>query len=375
MMLARGLPGLSSNTRAAPIWIHCHAPPRGLFFMSAPLLPGEAAAGAYPISAVERETGLSKDTLRMWERRYGFPAPGRDAQGERVYPAEQVARLRQLRRLIHAGHRPGQVVALAPQALQTLIQAVSSGDADADAEGAVAVRARKARRSGMREQADAQTSGQASGQDALTPYLECIAAHDPVGLRDRLTRAMLSLGLERCVLECVAPLNRAVGLAWVEGRFEVFEEHLYTECVTGVLRSAVAAVPAAPTGHTPRVLLTTFSQEQHGLGLLMLEVLLALRGCTRMPLGTQTPHADIARAAEAFRADIVALSFSGVLPPAQVRAGLQELRAQLPPHIAVWAGGQGAAGLTETVVGVQVLRELESMPPALAQWRAARSLG
>ena len=74
--------------------------------MSAPLLPGEAAAGAYPISAVERETGLSKDTLRMWERRYGFPAPGRDAQGERVYPAEQVARLRQLRRLIHAGHRP-----------------------------------------------------------------------------------------------------------------------------------------------------------------------------------------------------------------------------------------------------------------------------
>mgnify|MGYP001019151612 FL=1 len=106
----------------------------------------------------------------------------------------------------------------------------------------------------------------------------------------------------------------------------------------------------------------------------MLEVLLALRGCTSMPLGTQTPHADIARAAEAFRADIVALSFSGVLPPAQVRAGLQELRAQLPPHIAVWAGGQGAAGLTETVVGVQVLRELESMPPALAQWRAARSL-
>jgi hypothetical protein len=48
----------------------------GVFFMSAPLLPGEAAAGAYPISAVERETGLSKDTLRMWERRYGFPGLG-----------------------------------------------------------------------------------------------------------------------------------------------------------------------------------------------------------------------------------------------------------------------------------------------------------
>ena len=35
-----------------------------------------------PISAVERETGLSKDVLRMWERRYGFPKPARDENGE-----------------------------------------------------------------------------------------------------------------------------------------------------------------------------------------------------------------------------------------------------------------------------------------------------
>jgi hypothetical protein len=28
------------------------------------------------IAAVERETGLGKDTLRVWERRYGFPSGG-----------------------------------------------------------------------------------------------------------------------------------------------------------------------------------------------------------------------------------------------------------------------------------------------------------
>lgn len=41
------------------------------------------------IAAVERETGLSKDVLRKWELRYGFPAPLRDSQGERAYPANQ----------------------------------------------------------------------------------------------------------------------------------------------------------------------------------------------------------------------------------------------------------------------------------------------
>ena len=40
------------------------------------------------IAAVERDTGLGKDTLRVWERRYGFPQPLRDVFGERVYLAE-----------------------------------------------------------------------------------------------------------------------------------------------------------------------------------------------------------------------------------------------------------------------------------------------
>ncbi len=41
----------------------------------------------FNISAVERETGLSKDVLRIWERRYGFPHPGRDENAERQYTA------------------------------------------------------------------------------------------------------------------------------------------------------------------------------------------------------------------------------------------------------------------------------------------------
>jgi MerR family transcriptional regulator, light-induced transcriptional regulator len=62
------------------------------------------------ISAVERETGLSKDTLRMWERRYGFPKPLRDGKGERRYPKQQVERLRKIKRLVDNGFRPSKVI-------------------------------------------------------------------------------------------------------------------------------------------------------------------------------------------------------------------------------------------------------------------------
>ncbi|WP_409934383.1 MerR family transcriptional regulator [Tepidimonas sp.] len=49
---------------------------------------------------VERATGIGKDTPRVWERRYGFPTPVRDAHGDHGYDAEQLGRLRLIRRRI-----------------------------------------------------------------------------------------------------------------------------------------------------------------------------------------------------------------------------------------------------------------------------------
>ena len=72
--------------------------------------PTETAGLALNISAVEREAGLSKDVLRMWERRYGFPKPVRDDNGERRYSAAEVAKLRAIKRLMDVGLRPGKII-------------------------------------------------------------------------------------------------------------------------------------------------------------------------------------------------------------------------------------------------------------------------
>ena len=85
---------------------------------------------AHTIADVERDTGLSKDTLRVWERRYGFPLPLRDAQGERRYDDDQLLRLRHIRRLLDAGHRPGRVVPLPrpPRLRGAVLRADTSSD-------------------------------------------------------------------------------------------------------------------------------------------------------------------------------------------------------------------------------------------------------
>jgi len=73
------------------------------------------------ISAVERDTGLSKDTLRAWERRYGFPAPQRDAAGQRIYTDADVAKLRLAKHLLDFGYRPGKILGHTQERLQQLV--------------------------------------------------------------------------------------------------------------------------------------------------------------------------------------------------------------------------------------------------------------
>ncbi len=176
------------------------------------------------------------------------------------------------------------------------------------------------------------------------------------------------MGLDRFVAELVAPLNRLVGEAWASGDLEVFEEHLYTEALQGVLRTAIGNI--APSSSPPRVLLTTFPSEPHGLGLLMAEALLALEGCGCLSLGVQTPVRDIALAADTQRADVVALSFSGSLNTRQALDGLAELRNRLPAAVEIWVGGAGCAALRRRLpAGVCAIGDLAAIDGAVARWR------
>jgi len=298
---------------------------------------------SFSIAAVEHDTGLSKDVLRMWERRYGFPAPERDANGERAYPAEQVERLRQIKRLMDQGHRPGKLLALPAEALSGL------GPRHARA-----------------PHADAETAD----PQALADMLALIKQHDSNGYVQALQQRLARQGLQGFVQDIIAPLTLRVGEAWEDGHFEVFEEHLFTELTKRVMRQAIAALP---TGHaSPRVLLTSVPNEQHVLGLLMVEALFALEGAECIPLGTQMPLTEIARAATAHRADIVALSFSVAYPHRQIPAQLEQLRQILPADIELWVGGAGTSRHAP-LAGVLRLSDLEAGVKAVNDWRNAHS--
>lgn len=305
-----------------------------------------SAAITLSIAAVERDTGLSKDTLRVWERRYGFPAPTRDTLGERAYALDQVEKLRVVKRLLDAGHRPGRVVPLPLSELETLA-ATTLGQPSRAAEAA-------------------------PGNEELRQHLERLRSHDTRGLRNELTRLLARFGVARFVVDVVVPLNVAIGDAWMRGQMEIFEEHMYTEVVQVVLRQAIAGIPEPQDGARPRVLLSTLPGEPHGLGLLMAEAMFALEGSDCISLGVQTPLWDLVLAAAANRSDIVALGFSGCMNPNQVHDALVELRAKLPATVQLWAGGSAPVLHRRRVDGVLALASLDGIAAELRRWRAAQ---
>jgi hypothetical protein len=258
----------------------------------------------FNITAVERDTGLSKDLLRMWERRYSFPSPARDQHGERVYSLPELERLRIIKRLIDKGFRPGKLLPMELPELESLFAESNLGPA---------------------------TPASADWE----PYLAWLREGDLTTLRNAMQRQLVLQGLQRFVLDTAAPMTVAVGEAWMRGSVRVHEEHAYSEILTSLLRHAIALFGEKGS---PTLLLTTLPDEEHGLGLLMAEALFIIEGARCISLGTRTPMLEIVDAANRHGVDCVALSFSASF---SARQGSQQLR----EHIELWVGGGGSATL------------------------------
>lgn len=297
----------------------------------------------FSIAAVERETGLSKDTLRAWERRYGFPRPERDRNGERVYAEEQVAKLRVLSRLLDLGFRPGHVV---HRSLTELDQCVAQRTAAPPAEP------------------PASEDVEASLEGAVAR----LRLYDAEGLRKQLNQVLLRLGLQRFIIEFAARLNVLVGEEWARGDLSVSQEHLYTEQMQQLLRQAIDALHVQ--AGVPTILLTTAPGEEHQIGLLMAQACFLAARARCISLGAQTPISQILEAAHAQAVDAVGLSFSTSFKLIAAQQVLRELRSRLDSRIQIWGGGSLWERVRARTPGVTFVPRLSQIEALVTEYRA-----
>ena len=292
------------------------------------------------IADVERDTGIGKDTLRVWERRYDFPQPIRDDVGDRIYPADQIERLRVIRRLLDQGMRPSKVLGLDLPALHELLDSQN---------GQVAEPERQA---------------------LWLSLLEMLRTHRIGELKECFNRILIRDGLRTFITDTVVPMNRVIGDAWIRGGLEIAEEHVYTEQVQNLIRHAIHIQIAGDK--PPKILLATFPDEEHCLGILMVEALCASEGAHCTSLGTRMPLHEISKYASDGDYDVVALSFSAAYPSRNAIRDLKLFRDLLPMHITIWAGGAALNQKRFVLTNTTRLTHLEGVADLVAQWRNLR---
>jgi len=221
-----------------------------------------------PITEVERLTGIRQGTLRMWERRYGFPRPLRDQHGDRVYPVDQVERLQDARRLMLQGARPGRIFA-----------------ADGDP-GALSL------------PAPIQPSSQHQ------PLIGLLRSYRLAELHAQFQFRLMRLGLRDFVLTCLAPLSVSVTQAARRGELPLRYVHMYAQLVSSVLQAGLVAVRTHGDGR-PKAVLATLSGDHPGLGIMMAEAVLTTLEVDCIQLGTGVPAAEAPGAPNRAPRDIV----------------------------------------------------------------------
>jgi len=297
------------------------------------------APGAYlSIGGLSRATGVSIETLRSWELRYGFPRSVRKPSGHRQFEVASVERIRRMASAIERGLRAGEVVPASDAVLDSLLASVPAKPA---------------------------IRGHAPPLD-LPAMISLIRRFDA----DRLMRSLqtdLSHEDPLGYLETrIAPCLEAIGAAWAAGEIDIAHEHFASERIEDVVRGA--RLRFEETANGPLVVLATLPGEPHGIGLQMAALVLSARGLRVSSLGTELPITEIATMAQSTQAAAVGISVSS-LTSRNAASFLPTLRSALPRKIDIVVGGAGAPSGIKGVTHVASLRELDLWAESLAQRR------
>ncbi|MEH6651652.1 MAG: MerR family transcriptional regulator [Motiliproteus sp.] len=298
------------------------------------------AAVAATIDEVSRDVGVGKDSLRVWERRYGFPQPIRGSNGERLYPDEQLERLRSISRLLDQGYRPGKVMALSVEQLDVLSAQLATG---------------------------ASVEAESSDNAVIAQMIAAVRSGRVDQFSGSLEQMLDRQGARQFILETAVPLLVQTGKAWACGQLSIYMEHLITQHVRAALNTAANSIDQSVTG--PKVLLTTLPGERHGMGLLMVDLLLRAEGVETLSLGVETPIDQIIEACTDLQPQALALAFSAVQKRTAVIAALKELSDKIPEPLVLLAGGEGVSKLRAIPPRIRIVKSLDTINKVVASLR------
>ena len=266
------------------------------------------------IHRVAKLTGLSKDVIRVWERRYGLVKPSRSSNRYREYSDEEVALLRFVKAQMEQGATIGSLAA----------------------EGHDPLVAR------MRVATPVSAEDQKPHESLLDDLVGSLDPLDKAGFERRLNGAVAVIPFEEAVQRILLPLQRRVGELWHQGLLNIAVEHYVTKIIQQKLFSVMNQLSVNELG--PRILVACPEGETHEIGAQAVAYIAATRGCHVYYLGPNLPNSDLITFCETIKPDLVMLSLTEVKSEATALQQIKDLEL-LATRWSVAVGGQGARAI------------------------------
>ena len=301
------------------------------------------------IHRVAKLTGLSKDVIRVWERRYGLVKPSRSANRYREYSDPEVALLRFVKAQMEQGSTIGALAAEGRDSLVARMQVATPVAAE-----------------------------EQQPHDRLLD--ELIGSLDPLdkaGFERRLNGAVAVIPFEEALQRILLPLQRRVGELWHQGQLNIAVEHYVTKLIQQKMFSVMSQLPVNEFG--PRVVIGCPERESHEIGAQAVAYIAATRGCHVYYLGPNLPSSDLRAFCDRVKPDLVLLSITEIKSDAEARHQLKELEV-VSAYWPVAVGGQGARAIGDLLRDTKIdllddLTALQSRLMILLSTRVLASRG
>lgn len=272
------------------------------------------------IHRVAKLTGLSRDVIRVWERRFGLLTPTRGANRYRNYSDEDVALLRYLKKQLDAGASIGDLARVGREELMNR----------------------------MRAAAPRATIVDNTFDRLLRELLEALEPFDRIMFEKRLNGAVAVVPFEEALHGILLPLQEQVGQLWHDGHVNIAIEHYVTKQIQQKIFAAMNQLPVAEFG--AKVVVACPPGEEHDIAALAVAYRCRLRGCRVYYLGANVPILSLSKLCREVAPDLTILSITIALPDPLATDLIHALIQDVAPASKVLAGGRGALAMRQHFV-------------------------
>ena len=279
----------------------------------------------YRIRTVSEMTGIPRNTLIAWERRYGFVRPVRHDNSYRSYSDADVAKLKRVKEEIDTGLTVSEAIAMCEQdhALSNeqrtaLPQSESSDKLDQMGTSA----------------ADPFRDVRNHLYDALINYRGAQS--------ERIMASLLGMAVDTRIHRIFLPILRKIGDEWELGRISIAQEH-YSAAILREQFVSILVGLSRRNSHGPHAACTTFPGDMHELGSIAMAVRLAQAGYRVSNLGPNLPAAEVGAFCQSNQPALVCVSTILKQEASAVVQYARDLRQVTPQGTRLVVGGRGVA--------------------------------